>query len=97
MKKTLTLFLISFCFLLAGRMEAQQRYLDEVFTDVVRLDSITYASNISVFPPAGLKDLIMDVYYPANDNDTSRALVLLACTGNFLPRPINGGRLKIVQ
>ncbi|MEZ4777237.1 MAG: T9SS type A sorting domain-containing protein [Bacteroidia bacterium] len=91
MRKTLTLLLIGFCCLFAGKVDAQQRYLDEMFTDVVRIDSIVYGSNISVFPPAGLKDLIMDVYYPAGDQDTNRALVLLACTGNFLPRPINGG------
>ncbi|MEZ4777238.1 MAG: T9SS type A sorting domain-containing protein [Bacteroidia bacterium] len=90
MKKANTLLLSTFCLLFYCQANAQNRYLDEVFTDVVRLDSIIYATNFSVFPPAGLKDLIMDVYYPANDNDTSRALVLLACTGYFLPRPING-------
>ncbi|MDX2249001.1 MAG: T9SS type A sorting domain-containing protein [Bacteroidia bacterium] len=91
MKKTITMIFVCLCFLMVSRVNAQQRYLDEMFTDVVRVDSITYGSNISVFPPAGLKTLIMDVYYPATDTDSNRALILLACTGNFLPRPINGG------
>lgn len=68
----------------------QRRYLDASFDVESELD-IQYATNISVLSGAPeQQDLFVDVYMPANDNETNRPLVLIAHTGSFLPPIING-------
>ncbi len=77
---------------------AQQRYLDEIFDDVTIIDSVPYGANITVITVADtsigvptLQTLDMDVYMPVGDeDDLLRPLVLIAHTGNFLPRGVNG-------
>ncbi|MFK7922178.1 MAG: T9SS type A sorting domain-containing protein [Bacteroidia bacterium] len=78
--------------------QAQERYLDEVFTDVTVTSDTTYATNISIFPIiAGQSTtpipvpLQMDVYEPTGDTASMRPLILFAHTGTFFPPIINGG------
>ena len=70
---------------------AQQRYWDEIFTDVDVAESIQYGSNYSVITGSpALQNLVMDVYTPSGDNETNRPLVIYLHTGSFLPYPNNG-------
>ena len=70
---------------------AQQRYWDEIFTDVDVAESIQYGSNYSVITRSpALQNLVMDVYTPSGDNETNRPLVIYLHTGSFLPYPNNG-------
>ena len=73
-------------------LQAQQRYIDEIFTDVDVTYDVTYGVNatvlyLSVFGEAVPEELKMDVYEPANDDLEERPLIILAHTGNFLPQP----------
>jgi len=77
------------------QMQAQERYLDEVFTDVQVTTGITYGVNASilayqVFGEAIPENLLMDIYEPVGDTETSRPLVIYCHSGNFLPFPDNG-------
>lgn len=81
-------------------LSAQRRYFDEVFTDVKVTADITYAVNATVLylaaPPNGFGQAIpealkVDIYEPTNDPITSRPLVIILHTGNFLPPQVNGG------
>jgi len=91
------LFSIIFLSTLTAGLSAQQRYVDEVFTNAqlaVETDVIFGQNYIFFPPPSGpppLGDLKMDVYYPNNSLDplTSRPLVIYAHTGSFLPKYIN--------
>jgi len=88
MKKFNTLFFFLLC--VCGSMNAQ-RYIDEVFTDVDITLEVEYATNLTVI--TGMPEpetLVMDVYSPQGDDVTSRPLVVVWPTGNFLPRPTNG-------
>ena len=72
-----------------------QRYLDEVFTDVTVTEDVVYGVNATVLflPQVGEAvpiPLTMDVYEPEGDTETSRPLVLVFHTGNFLPSVTNG-------
>ena len=70
----------------------QQRYLDEVFTEVQVTTDVKYGANYSTLPGTPtLIDLFMDVYQPANDDATvCRPVVIVLHTGSFLPPPVNG-------
>lgn len=72
-------------------LQAQVRYLDEVFTSVSVETDVTYANNISVLTgtPQPL-DLKMDVYTPDGDDANDRPVVVYLHTGSFLPQYING-------
>lgn len=76
-------------------LQAQQRYLDEVFTDseiTVATDQ-PYGLNFNPYiPPAALdgtqiQPLMCDVYMPDStvDNETNRPVVIYLHTGSFLP------------
>lgn len=72
-----------------------QRYLEEIFTEVDVVTDITYGTNITVLtvPVTGMpsqEDLKMDLYMPAGDTETNRAILLNLHTGNFLPQGTNG-------
>src|ERR1035437_10377901 len=72
-------------------LNAQQRYLDDVFTGVTVTSDIVYATNITVItgtPAAG--SLKMDVYEPTGDTASARPLILVFHTGSFLPAVMNG-------
>lgn len=93
MKKIYILFFM--CVGLVFRSNAQ-RYLQEVFEEVTVTPNVVYGMNASVltyqiFGEAIPQTLVMDVYEPTGDNETSRPVVLYFHTGNFLPYPQNGG------
>ncbi len=74
------------------QLQAQTtRYLTPIFDDVTVEVDIAYATNISILSsPPQRETLMLDLYTPADDTETSRPLVILFHTGNFLPRPFNG-------
>ena len=92
MKKFLTLAL---SFLALSQMDAQVRYLNEVFTDVDVTSNVVYGSNVTVLPllqgalPAA-QPLVCDIYEPSGDVETDRPLLIYVHTGNFLPQYLNG-------
>ncbi len=75
---------------------AQQRYIEETFSDVSVTKDITYGVNATVLalPQVGEAipvPLLLDFYEPVGDTETERPLVIYFHTGNFLPHPDNGG------
>ena len=71
--------------------QAQERFLDPMFNVEVET-SVPYGNNISILTGAPLpQDLVMDVYTPMDDTNTSRPVILIAHTGSFLPPLFNGG------
>ncbi|MCS7037946.1 MAG: T9SS type A sorting domain-containing protein [Saprospiraceae bacterium] len=98
MKKTGLLLLGALLTLLASTASAQpKRYLDRVFTNVKRTNSVVYGSNYTVLTISTLgrtfrEPLLMDVYEPEGDTLAQRPLVLYFHTGNFLPwiNPVTG-------
>lgn len=89
MKKVLLLPAL-ICLLLVGTTAQAQRYLTEVFTDVDVSSNVQYGENYSVLTGSPiLQSLVMDVYEPNGDTETSRPLVVIVPTGSFLPRYIN--------
>lgn len=87
----------------AKNTSAQIRYIDEVFTDVIRQTNVIYDTNIAVnllfgvpgVPPALSgsplwgESLVCDIYTPENDSNTSRPVIILAHTGSYLPPIVN--------
>ena len=88
------IFILLFTSIFAfGIATAQERYLDEIFTEV-NDTTVLYGGNATVLflPFTGGAELIplpMDVYYPAGDTETNRPVVLVFHTGNFLPSGTN--------
>ncbi len=86
-----------FIFLFAGVISLQaqnERYIDEVFTEVNVTSNVSYSTNATVllYPVVGEavpEVLKVDIYSPSGDTETSRPLVLIAHSGNFLPFPDN--------
>jgi len=75
-----------------------ERYLDDVFTDVAVQENVIYGINATVAPRFFLGDtearprpLNADVYTPMGDTNTERPLIILLHTGNFVPPQVNGG------
>lgn len=88
MKRSLPILLVLCLVAFAGN--AQQRYLDEVFTSVNVTSDVKYGENYSVLTGAPvLEDLLMDVYEPDGDTSTNRPLIILAHAGSFLPKGLN--------
>lgn len=91
MKKLLQLTLAVLAIAATSEAYAQQRYWDEIFTDVDVAQDVQYGSNYSVLTGTPtLQNLVMDVYTPSGDNVTNRPLVIYLHTGSFLPYPNNG-------
>lgn len=92
MKKHLHVSALLFMLTIAFYSFGQQRYLDEVFTEVQVTPDVKYGANYSTLSGTPtLTDLFMDVYQPANDNVNScRPVVIVLHTGSFLPPPVNG-------
>ena len=92
MKKFLTLAL---SFLAFSQLDAQVRYLNEVFTDVNVTTDVVYGTNVTVLPllqgaPPAAQPLVCDIYEPAGDTEVDRPLMIYIHTGNFLPQYLNG-------
>ena len=95
MKKVLQNFIAFALILSAISADAQMRYLDDVFTNVTVTSDVQYAENISIFPMLlgggpTLSPLLCDIYEPIGDPLTERPVVILAHTGSFLPKVMNG-------
>lgn len=91
MKQINKLFFGLLALLLVGSLQAQERYLDEIFTGVSVERNVKYATNLSVLTGApAAQDLLMDVYTPDGDDATDRPVVIYLHTGSFLPAIING-------
>lgn len=89
MNRLLTLLTLGL--LVSGTAWGQTRYLDEVFPDVTITEDVIYGNNITVITGApAASDLMMDVYEPTGDTESTRPVVIFAPTGNFLPRITNG-------
>lgn len=87
---------------LGSAANAQLRYFDESFSVTVT-PAVVYGQNFHFFPfhdsPINPLDSVwnptvgnmtMDVYKPTGDVETSRPLVIVVHTGNFLPEFFNG-------
>lgn len=91
MKKQFNSSLILLFLFSAIGLQAQVRYLDQVFSSVEVTADVNYATNITVLlSPPTPQPLTMDVYSPVGDDDTNRPVVALIHTGSFLPQYING-------
>ncbi|MEM6801877.1 MAG: T9SS type A sorting domain-containing protein [Bacteroidota bacterium] len=99
MRQALTLFtcaVLMLAFSLRGF--AQERYLDAVFSDVMKTDTLVYGTNVSIAPiilegamaPQPV-NLYMDLYEPMGDTVSERPLIVFAITGTFFPAYVNGG------
>jgi hypothetical protein len=87
MKKIYAILMTS-SILASGSLFSQQRYIDEVFTDVTVSTDVPYGSNYNVYispPTPTSQPLVMDVYEPMGDSITDRPLIVLAHAGSFLP------------
>ena len=91
-------FVMMFC---VNSAMAQNRYIDQVFTEVSKASNITYDSNYAINllfgqPIPGLgsspiwnEPLRCDVYTPTGDTETKRPVIILTHTGSYLPAFIN--------
>ncbi len=82
--------------LLVSGIQAQNRFLEEVFDDITVTENVVYGENISIItiPITGspLKQpLVMDIYEPVDDELDERPVILMFHTGNFIPHPDNQG------
>jgi para-nitrobenzyl esterase len=58
------------------------RYLNQIFNDFDEVENIVYGNNLDL---NGLSiDLLMDVYTPVGDTETSRPLIIMAHGGSFI-------------
>jgi len=95
MKNKLLLIVILLSFLNNQKIDAQERYLDNIFTEVNIESDVIYGENISIFPtllgfPPALESLKMDIYTPNGDTETNRPAIILLHTGSFLSPILNG-------
>jgi alpha/beta superfamily hydrolase len=78
-------------------VNAQTRYIDEVFQNFSKVSNMEYDSNRAInlqFQPGVNSPIITtklrcDIYTPAGDSLTKRPVILLAHTGSYLPAIIN--------
>jgi hypothetical protein len=77
--------------LVAGTLTAQERYLDEIYSDVDVTEQVQFGSNFNFLlgSPTPNFPLVTDIYEPNGDSETNRAAVILLHTGNFLPKYLN--------
>ena len=95
MKKILLPFIFS-CISITTLI-AQERYVDEVFTNFTQENNVLYSQNYSViaasqgipYVPTGASPqvpaLVFDLYEPAGDTVAERPLIIMLHTGTFLP------------
>lgn len=97
-KHVLSILTLSMLMVISVYSNAQTRYINEVFTNVLKQTNILYDSNRSVnilFPavpgqlPIITASLRCDIYTPVGDALTSRPTVIVAHTGSYLPALIN--------
>ncbi|MFZ4797271.1 MAG: T9SS type A sorting domain-containing protein [Bacteroidia bacterium] len=95
-KNLLNLFtLLAFSALCFSASAQNKRFVDEVFSNVLKTTNIEYDSNraINIFPPNTppiiTVKLRCDIYQPEGDTLMRRPLIILASTGSYLPAIIN--------
>lgn len=66
------------------------RYKNDIFTELDSVKNVKYGQNFKQ-DGATNEDLYMDIYYPKNDTDQSRATIILAHGGSF----IGGDRTQV--
>ena len=77
--------------LITPLLNAQERYVDDLFSDVTVTSNVVYGANIGIITQApALENLTMDIYEPSGDDVTDRPVVVLLHTGTFLPAIANG-------
>ena len=91
--KAFILLIIQCLFLV--HISAQNRYANEIFSEVQVTSDVVYgnnATNFFTFPLGSFSpiDLEMDIYEPVGDDYEERPLVLVFHDGNFLPPLLNG-------
>ena len=94
MKQILQLSALIFfiAFINLGNVDAQTRYVDEVFSNVTVTSNVVYGNNLTIITGTPVpEDLLIDIYEPTGDTLTERPLIIHAHSGSFLPYPINGG------
>ncbi|MEL6256725.1 MAG: hypothetical protein AAFR87_32290, partial [Bacteroidota bacterium] len=77
-------------------LSAQERYLDEIFSEVTVTSDQQYGSNFSILPiilgmdsvPSNVP-LVLDIYEPTGDTVSERPVVILTHAGDFLPPVLN--------
>lgn len=89
MKQLNKLWLIFLCFATFQATAQNERFVDEIFSEVSVQKNVAYGSNISVLLGA-VQSLDMDIYTPVGDDDTDRPVVIYFHTGSFLPQYFNG-------
>lgn len=94
MKKLDILIILVFCFVV--NVAFAQRYLEPVFDEVTIETDLVYGENIDImtaFDPniqmPTLQDLKMDVYYPTDDTEIDRPLIINVHHGDFIPMMTN--------
>lgn len=93
MKKLLPLLFFLFALHL---VQAQERYQDEIFTEVTVTSNVVYGNNVSIAPLLLMEsetpvpvDLLMDIYEPTGDSAINRPVVIITHRGDFLPGILN--------
>ena len=97
MKKIFTLlFTLLLTCMTSHQVQAQgERYLDEIFDDIIVHTPVVYGVNATVIQFASMGAIPRPLYLqfytpPSSDQVSDRPLVLFFHTGNFLPHPQNG-------
>lgn len=83
-----------FTFFLFISLNAQTRYLEEVFDEIEVEKDIVYGNNYSFLTYLAIgmtvsQNLEMDIYKPVGDDLQERPVVMVVHTGNFLPIFLN--------
>lgn len=94
-KLLLSLCTLGAAMLLGQHLQAQQRFVNDVFTNVLKTANVEYDSNriLNLIPPNNppivTGKLYCDVYQPDGDTAAKRPVVVLLHTGSYLPAIVN--------
>ena len=101
MKRIYTLLIICLAMMQVG-LNAQERFIDEVFDEVELTENVIYGFNTTVLPalagqpPTG-RPLNLNLIEPVGDTFSQRPVILMLHTGNFLPRLLNGNNNGTIE
>lgn len=87
------LLLLFAAILVFGTVQAQERYADEIFSQVTLTSNVTFGNNYNfLLDPSNpfIAPMPMNVYEGTGDTATDRACMVVLHTGNFLPKYFNG-------
>lgn len=87
MKKLLLSLGVAVMVMTSTHLSAQDcsgnRYKNDIFTDIKSEKGIKYGENYKQ-DGATLEELFLDIYYPENDTDNNRTLIVMAHGGSFI-------------